>query len=115
MIKPDDPRQLALDIMLRSICSVQVGAAIADSSGKIISWGWNNVGSGWGIHAEAHAIRRANKDRLEGSTIFVSSQRARNAKTINSRPCDACSDLIYKWKMKYVFRAPTGLWLGTGA
>lgn len=110
MMKPDDPRQLAMDLMERSICAVQVGATIVDKWG-IISWGWNSVGTGFGEHAEAAAIRRANKKRLYGATIYVASKRARNVKVINSRPCDGCDALIKKWGMKAWFRAPTGLWL----
>ena len=66
MIKPADPRQLAVDLLPRSTCLVQVAAVIADKRG-IFSWGWNSSGvTGYGEHAEAAAIRRANKRRLRG-------------------------------------------------
>ena len=110
MIKPSDPRVLAVDLLPRSICSVQVAAVISDGAG-IFSWGWNSVGDGWGIHAEAHAIRRANKRRLRGSTIYVASQRMRNEKTIRSKPCDDCQALIDKWGLSVLYRDPNDTWI----
>lgn len=110
MIKPKDPREIAETILSRSVCCVQVGAAIADRSGRIISWGWNSVGNGWGLHAEDHAIRRANKRRLEGSTIYVASQRARNKKVIPSAPCEDCQLLINNWGLNVLYRDSNGLW-----
>ena len=38
MILPSDPRRLAVDLLPRSRCAVQVAAVIADSFG-IFSWG----------------------------------------------------------------------------
>lgn len=93
MIKPDDPRQLAEDLLDRSTCAVQVAAVIADRHG-IFSWGWNSVGDGFGEHAEAAAIRRANKKRLAGSTIYVASRRRKSKNTLLSRPCDHCLALL---------------------
>lgn len=89
MIKPSDPRQLAIDLLARSICSVQVAAVLVDNWG-IFGWGWNSVGSGFGEHAEAAAIRRSSKTRSRTSTIYVASQRKRNGKTVMSKPCDDC-------------------------
>lgn len=112
MFKPNDPRQLVIDLLPRSICSVQVAAVIADSHG-ILSWGWNNVGEGYGQHAENHAIWRANKRRLAGAaTIYVASRRMRGfgPKAINSRPCEECMKLIGKYDLDVVFRAADGEW-----
>jgi pyrimidine deaminase RibD-like protein len=109
MIKPRDPRELVIDLLPRSICSVQVAAVLADSFG-IFSWGWNSVGSGTGEHAEAAAVRRANKRRLEGATLYVASRRKRNSKTINSKPCDECSLIIRSWNLKVVYRDADGTW-----
>lgn len=102
MIKPDDPRELAIDLLGRSICSVQVAAVIADRKG-IFSWGWNSVGSGFGEHAECAAIRRANRDRLVGATLYVASQRNRNQKAVLSKPCDACDARIVSAEIGEVF------------
>jgi deoxycytidylate deaminase len=111
MKKPANTRQLAVDILERSECSVQVGAAIADKWG-IISWGWNSLGyDGFGLHAEAHAISRANKSRLYGATIYVASKRKRNQKVVISKPCPACQKLINKWELKVVWRDNANEWV----
>lgn len=110
MIKPRDPRELTEDLLPRSACAVQVAAVIADKHG-IFSWGWNSVGQGLGQHAEAHAIQRANKRRLEGATVYVASRRRRNKKAVMSRPCEACAMLIAKWDMRVVYREANGEWV----
>lgn len=110
MIKPDDPRQLAADILKRSTCSVKVGAVIADYHG-IFSWGWNNVGGGFGKHAECHAIERAGHVRLYNATIFVASVRGDHGKTITSKPCEDCQKLIASYTMKVVWRNRDGEWI----
>lgn len=110
MIKPRDPRELAIDLLPRSICSVQVAAVIADSYG-IFSWGWNSMGAdGLGEHAEAAAIRRANKKRLEGATIYIASRRKRNQKVVLAMPCPACWPLCNKWSLEIWFRNSDGIW-----
>src|SRR5687768_14972679 len=102
MQKPASASELAIDILERSKCSVKVGAAIEDNNG-ILAWGWNSEGfDGMGLHAECHAIRRANKRRLAGSTIYVASQRNRNGKAITSKPCPDCQRLIDKWQLRVV-------------
>lgn len=110
MMKPDDPRDLATNLLARSTCSVKVASVICDAHDDIIAWGWNNVGNGFGCHAEAHAISRANKRRLWFGTIYVASERARNAKTINSRPCQECQSLINNWYLEVKFRDADGKW-----
>src|SRR5678815_1171923 len=93
MNKPNDPKDLALDLLPRSKCAVQVAAVLADGTG-IFSWGWNHEGSGYGYHAEAHAIIRSNRRRCRGATLYVASQRKRNKKTVPSKPCEECERLI---------------------
>ena len=96
MIKPDDPRKLAEALLNRSVCAVRVGAVIADKHG-IFSWGWNSMGSsGYGEHAEAAAIRRANPWRLRGATIYIAGKRARQ---VYSRPCMDCERLIRGYRI----------------
>ena len=109
MFKPRDPKELVIDLIPRSVCSVQVAAVIVDPYG-IHSWGWNSVGTGFGEHAEAAAIRRANKKRLKGSTIYVASVRNRNNKAINSKPCPDCSRLILKWGLTVIYRDADNHW-----
>ena len=111
MRKPVDVRKLAVDILDRSTCGVQVGAAI-EKSGYILSWGWNSTGfDGFGLHAESHAIMRANKKRLHGATIYVASLRSRNGKMVTSKPCANCQQLIDKWNLRVVWRENTGEWI----
>ena len=110
MIKPDDPRKLAIDLLDRSVCAVQVASVVADKYG-IFSWGWNSSGrDGFGEHAEAAAIRRANKRRLEGATIYTA---ARRAKQISAYPCLNCAMLIERWGINRVFyTTKTSDWIG---
>lgn len=111
MNKPNDPRELATDLLPRSICTVQVAAVIADDHG-IFGWGWNSVGSGLGEHAEAAAIRRSSRGRLEYASIYIASQRQRNQKLLFSRPCDDCAKRIRKVGFRYVYyRDARGIWL----
>jgi deoxycytidylate deaminase len=109
MRKPATAKELATDILARSSCSVQVGAVIEDGVG-ILSWGWNSVGAGYGMHAEAHAILRANRKRLHGSTIYVASVRQRNAKIVISKPCEDCQRLIDKHNLRVIWRGSKGEW-----
>ena len=102
------PTELALDLLERSICAVQVSAVVADSHG-IFAWGWNHSGDGYGCHAEAHAISRANPNRLYGSTIYVAAKRYRNSKIVMARPCSDCmthlNGMVIWWRDK------TGAWV----
>ena len=81
-------RELALDLTSRSTCTVRMAAVLSDRSGRIFSYGWNSVWDGWGLHAEEHAIRRANPRRLEGSRITIAGRRRG---LVRSFPClDRC-------------------------
>lgn len=110
MRKPDTGKELAEDILERSTCNVQVGAAIEDSAGYIVSWGWNGVGDGEGIHAECHAIQRANKQRLRYGVIYVASKWRRKGKMTKAKPCEDCARLIKKWCLRVCWRGSDGLW-----
>lgn len=106
-----DPKELAIDLLPRSTCSVQVSAIIADRWG-IFSWGTNHVGfDGYGRHAEIEAIRRANKRRLRGATIYVASQRNRNRKAVFSKPCPDCQRVIDSWGLDVVYRERDDWWI----
>jgi len=105
-----DPREIADTILVRSPCLVQVGACIVSRKGNAISWGWNSCGaSGFGEHAEASSIRRCNKRRLAGSTIYVAGM-WRRGKLVTSKPCPACARLIAKWGLRVVYRDCLGRW-----
>lgn len=110
MTKPDDPRQLAIDLLNRSECAVQVAAVIADRHG-IFSWGWNSVGTGLGEHAEAAAIRRANKKRLSGATIYVAGRRKKSRNPVLSKPCEHCEAIIRAWGVVFSYRDNEGEWI----
>lgn len=108
MRKPNDPRELVLALLHRSTCSIQVAAVIADKWG-IFAWAVNHSGfNGLGACAEREAIRRANKKRLEGATIYVASRRQRNMKAIMSKPCVKCQHMIDKRKLKVIYRHGKG-------
>lgn len=111
MIKPDSPRDLATNILARSICDVQVGAVIIDHKGNIISWGWNNMHkTGYGICAERHALARANKGRAKYGTIYVAGKWRDRNKLVNAKPCNLCAAMIRKYKMLVVYRTKQGEW-----
>lgn len=105
--------EMFLDKLLkRTVCSVKVVAVIIDSGNRKIEWGWNNSGSdGNGEHAEACAIKRANRKRLLDSTIYVKGIRARNNKPVLSKPCINCQKIIKSLGIKRaVYITSSGDW-----
>jgi deoxycytidylate deaminase len=111
MIK-GNPKDLSTDILERSICRVQVGAVLLDGAGHILSWGWNSVGRGFGLCAERHAVGRANRARLDGSTtIYVAAKRKRNGKVVSARPCPKCRAVLDKNVIVVVYRDADGRWV----
>ncbi len=112
MKKPKDPRDLAVALLSRSTCSVQVSAVLADSHG-VFGWGWNNSGrDGMGEHDEVAATRAINRSRaaFEG-ILYVTAQRKRNWRCVTAKPCDECSKRIEAlgiWKVWY--RDKDGIW-----
>jgi deoxycytidylate deaminase len=111
--KEADPRELAMTILTRSICAVMVGAVITDWRGRVISWGWNSVGSGFGLHAEAHAMSRVNRRRLSCGTIYVAAIRHRTGRPVTAKPCPECQRLIDKYDLDVVYRDGYGAWRTT--
>lgn len=110
MFKPKDPRQLAVDLLHRNECSVQVVAVLADKHGTH-SWGHNHAGpDGMGEHAELHCIKRANRARLKRSTLYIAAQRRRTfEKIVTARPCPKCQQII-KGCLEVVYRDADGKW-----
>lgn len=111
---------LALDILSRSTYKIsKLGAVIYDNFG-IISWGWNhwylndgNYDTPPTIHAEVHAITRANRKRMRGS-IMVIACKMRSEKNVHlAMPCEKCMKRIIKVGIKKIIftnpRSPT-LW-----
>ncbi len=65
-----------------------MAAVISDNYG-IFSWGWNHPGpKSEGIHAEQHALIRANRKRLKGARLTVAGLRKKSGNKVLSRPCD---------------------------
>jgi deoxycytidylate deaminase len=103
------PTDIAATLLTRSVCAVQVAAVLVDAWG-VHGWGWNHSGAtGFGKHAEAHCMSRANRDRVERSTLYVAAVRKRNGKPVNARPCTQCQRLI-KGVKRVVFRDAEGVW-----
>src|SRR3990167_1726297 len=100
------PRLLAIDLMERSPCQVKMAAVLTDMDGRIFSWGWNSIGMhGFGLHAEQHAIQRANRNRLSGSTISVAGRRKG---WVYSYPCAACLKMLMKariYKIEFLVKS----------
>lgn len=109
MIKPDDPRELAVALLDRSTCKVQVAAVLADKHG-IFAWGWNSSGKGSGMHGEAHAISRASRRRMKGATIYVAGRRMAKGNMVCAMPCLACAKAVKAAKISEVWYT-----LGNGA
>lgn len=110
MRKPKDPRELAIAMISRSRCAVQVGAVLADRMG-IFAWGANHIGfDGMGCHAEEECFRRANRKRVAGATLYVAAVRRRNGKVITARPCERCQQIVRKCGM-VVWRDADGRWV----
>lgn len=101
MEKNKDPKELAASLAKRSVCNVQVGCVIVDPEGRAFAWGWNSAGPiGSGMCAERMALRRGNKDRLQGSTAYVWSQRGTNV--LCSIPCQHCWQALVKAGIAHV-------------
>ena len=89
------PRRLALDLLKRSSLNVQMAAVLSDQRRTIFSWGWNH---GY-VHAEEHAISRANPKRLFASKITIAGRRTKSGNIVCAKPCTKdgkdCRSLIH--------------------
>jgi len=93
-IKGRDPKEIALSLLKRSDCSVQVAAVLSDKRGTY-AWGWNSSGpSGFGECAEAAAFKRANYKRIPGSVIWIAGRRRKSKNPVTSKPCAFCWQLV---------------------
>jgi cytidine deaminase len=110
MIKPDDPKDLVINLLPRSTCHIQVASVIADDVG-IFAWGWNSMGpTGMGLCAERHAIKRAKRARLWKATIYVAGGYKGRSKMVNSKPCAKCQSVIDQYGMTVIYRNQKGEW-----
>ena len=106
-----NPKELAVALMSRSRCSVQVGCVIADSNG-VFAWGWNSSGpDGFGLCAERHAISRANKWRLGYATFYIAASRRKHGRPVIAKPCAKCQAVIDHYGAKRIYwRDHDGTW-----
>lgn len=105
------PTEIAVALLTRSICSVQVASCLADNEG-VYAWGWNSMGwTGMGQHAEAHCLSRANRKRLAGSTLYIASNRKRNGRVVTAKPCSECQTQLQNCNgLHVVYRDGEGTW-----
>jgi hypothetical protein len=81
---------------------------------KIISTGWNYCifmssldphpffrdGKKVSIHAEEHALRRADPRMLKGASLYVI-RKSYDGNLANSKPCKRCESIIFSCMKKY--------------
>jgi deoxycytidylate deaminase len=84
----------------------KTGAVITDSKGKIVSLGWSHMtmvsrARYYSMHAELHAILRANPKRLNGATIYIATV-CKSGNVTSAKPCDACEAIIREVGIKSV-------------
>ena len=110
MNKNYHPAELAALILQRSTCAVQVGAVLVDKYG-IFGWGWNSMGpSGYGEHAEVHALGRCNRRRLKHATMWVAARRLKSHNSVLAKPCEACQHAVREVG-KVMYRTKEGVWI----
>jgi len=108
-----DPKELAVALLNRSKCAVQVAAVLADAYG-VFGWGWNSSGpTGLGEHAEAHCLKRSNRGRVGSATLYVAARRSRKSgnRMVTAKPCSSCQQLIKECR-RVVYRDGLGRWVG---
>lgn len=103
------PTDLAISLLKRSTCRVQVAAVLVDQQSRVFSWGWNSSGrDGYGEHAEVASLRRANRHWTQGATLYVAAKRSRNGRPVTARPCESCLTALSG--VKVVWRNASGEW-----
>ena len=108
-VKGKDPKEIALKLLKRSECSVQVAAVLSDARG-VYAWGINHAGAdGFGEHAEVHCLKRANHKRVGKSVMWVVARRRKNRNPVSAKPCAACWPLV-KGCVYVCYRKKDGAW-----
>lgn len=107
-VKGKDPKEIALKLLKRSECSVQVAAVLSDARG-VYAWGWNHSGDGFGEHAEAACLKRANYRRVRKSVMWVVARRKKSKNPVTAKPCAACWPLV-KGCAYVCYRKKDGMW-----
>lgn len=100
------PEEIAETVSYRSTRNVRVGSCIIDTIGRVISIGWNHEGpDGLGECAEAFAIKRANRKRLVGASIYIFGQWGHSLNWVTAIPCSRCMALIRKHDLHNVWHS----------
>lgn len=90
----------AIKVAKRStIKRFKTGAVIVDRNGAIVSLGWSHMtdrrmAQYYSMHAELHAILRAEKSRLKGATMYVATIVGKSGNVTSAKPCPACEGVI---------------------
>ncbi len=104
--------EIIFSLIGRSHCGVQMAAVVVDKYG-IVSWGWNSANNhGKGEHAEESALRRANRQRLAGATIYVAGRHSKSGNIVHAAPCaERCQHRIIKHRVATIkFLTKEGTW-----
>lgn len=108
MLKPKNPKELALKLLKRSTCRVQVAAVLSDKKG-IFAWGVNHAGDGYGMCAERECLRKANYKRVQGAVMWIAARRKKSGNPVSSRPCGACWPAVSRC-LYVVYREKDSTW-----
>lgn len=108
-IQGKDPRDICVYLLSRSSCKVQVAAVLADNKG-VFAWGVNHAGSGFGEHAEIHALKRANPRRVPKAAMYIAARRKKSGNPVSARPCAACAPAVRQC-LVVKFRRNDGVWV----
>lgn len=90
----------ALQIAGRSgIRRYKTGAVIVAKKGNVVSVGWSHMTcvhreEYYSMHAELHAVLRADRKTLVGSTCFVANVSGKSGAIASAKPCDACAAVL---------------------
>lgn len=109
LVKKAKPTELAVELLDRSTCQVQVAAVLADKHGTF-SWGTNHQGfDGYGMHAEHFCWLRSNRKRLSEATMYVAARRKKSGSVVLAKPCLQCQQIIRKIGT-VIYRDKDGKW-----
>lgn len=108
------PRELARDLSARAGGKYRMAAVLSDKRG-IFGWGWNHTvriiaaNAVDTVHAEEHAVGRANPRRLPGATVTVYGEK-HSGKVLFARPCrERCEKILKRRGINRIeYHAPDG-------
>ena len=107
-----DPRELVLALTKRADFKFQVACVIADKQG-VFSWGWAHslVNKYTSMHAEIHALSRANRERVKGAIMYVAATPRGQDRFVLAFPCDNCRLYLNNYQIRQViFTTPSQTW-----